>query len=164
MPGKLQPVTFRDDARFHHLSTEAEVSRAWEAYNLPASGFVHVAASQLATLGLEPNKNVKEGMENVYMISAFHSLHCLQSIHKTFARLRANATAAANGTAPQDAFHAAHCFDYLRQSLLCAGDMALEGPDSNPEAGESRLRGWGVEHQCRSWDSLVEWRDSHSVS
>lgn len=36
-PRRLQPVIFRDNARFHHLSTEAEVSRAWDMYNLRAS-------------------------------------------------------------------------------------------------------------------------------
>jgi len=59
--------------------------------------------------------------------------------------------------------HASHCFSYLRQGVLCTADMALEGPDPVPIPGESPLRGWGVEHSCRSWDNVLDWRDRHLV-
>ena len=43
------------------------------------------------------------------------------------------------------------------KGFMCAGDTALEGPDREPEAGMSLLRGWGVKHPCRDWAALVEW-------
>ena len=175
-------MEFQDDVRFRHLKTEDDVSNAWEFYKLrkfqtclslalsphaiatytktAGSGFVHFPTPQVAALGLEPNKNVVPGFENVYLISAFHGLHCLQKLHIAFARLRSNSTRDADD---HDINHAAHCFSYLRQSILCAGDMTLEGPDRRPERGESPLRGWGVEHQCRAWEEVVKWRDQHAI-
>lgn len=101
-------------------------------------------------------------MENVFMLSAFHGLHCLKSIHKAFGRLQAN-NATTESTTMGHINHASHCFDYLRQSIICAGDMTIEGPDLTAKPGESPLRGWGVEHQCRPWRKVLEWRDSHAA-
>jgi hypothetical protein len=52
--------------------------------------------------------------------------------------------------------HSAHCFDYLRQSIMCAGDTNLEGKS---ETGP----GWGSEHQCVDYDALLEWANEHSA-
>jgi hypothetical protein len=96
------------------------------------------------------------------MISAFHQLHCLLELQKAFVQMdRKNDT-----SSPGDATHmnhASHCFNYLRQGVLCAGDMALEGPDPVAVPGESPLRGWGSTHSCRSWDAVLDWRDEHAV-
>jgi hypothetical protein len=43
--------------------------------------------------------------------------------------------------------HTIHCFDYLRQAILCAGDTTLEG---TTEYGE----GWGSLHQCKDIDAI----------
>ena len=98
-------------------------------------------------------------MSNVYMISAFHQLHCLQELQKAFVQKDKH-----NSSGDETHInHASHCFNYLRQGILCAGDMALEGPDPIPVPGESPLRGWGTTHSCRSWDGLLDWRDEYAV-
>jgi hypothetical protein len=50
--------------------------------------------------------------------------------------------------------HVAHCFDYLRQSMLCAGDSALEG-QSSTIAGMAD--GWGVQHVCKNNREVLQW-------
>ncbi|KAK5994532.1 hypothetical protein PT974_05010 [Cladobotryum mycophilum] len=85
-------------------------------------------------LGLKPNRGVVSGVDNVYTVSAMHQLHCLKELQKMFVR----GGAAWNSTAGQ-------------------------GPDEYPEVAQSPLRGWGVTHDCRSWKSLMEFRDRHSV-
>lgn len=51
--------------------------------------------------------------------------------------------------------HMAHCFDYLRQSILCGADTTLEG--------FSKLGGgFGITHQCRNYDEVLEWANEHS--
>ena len=61
--------------------------------------------------------------------------------------------------------HVQHCFDYLRQTLMCNADHTLEpfvaadGKTIQP-AGSS---GWGVEHKCKSWDDLVSWVQNHDA-
>lgn len=54
------------------------------------------------------------------------------------------------------AHHSAHCFDYLRQSLMCAGDTNLEG---KTEAGP----GWGSRHECVDYDALLQWANKHGA-
>lgn len=122
------------------------------------SGFVHIANPSEA--GLTPNSGVVSDLENVYMISAMHQLHCLQELQKTLLRNTDESSPAAQW----EKNHAAHCFNYMRQSVICSADDTLEGPDEHPEAGQSRLRGWGVSHRCRSWDGLLAFRDQHSIN
>lgn len=49
-----------------------------------------------------------------------------------------------------DLRHVGHCFDYIRQGIMCAGDMSLEGG-----AAPDRVVVDGMEtpHRCRSWVS-----------
>lgn len=59
--------------------------------------------------------------------------------------------------------HIEHCFDFLRQGLMCNADLALEPFVASD--GVTRITkgtsGWGTMHQCRSWDKLLEWVDNH---
>lgn len=160
--------------------------------DFPANaGFVHIPQSQ--AYSLRPNKDVVPGTKNVYMLSAYHQLHCLKKLHLAFIDLRISAnqkppssTSSLNSSSPlarelsedhgplqkrsermakevMNLKHAEHCFAYLRQGIMCAGDTTLEGPD--PER-RGTLQGWGVVHQCRIWDGeegFEEWRKRHGV-
>jgi hypothetical protein len=50
--------------------------------------------------------------------------------------------------------HVTHCFDYLRQSAMCAGDSALEGLS---ETVKGMTDGWGNTHVCKKNNELVQW-------
>ncbi|KAM7208540.1 protein of unknown function (DUF3328) domain containing protein [Naviculisporaceae sp. PSN 640] len=158
---------FNAEQQFRDARTEVEVERAWSAYNLPSMGFVHIPDP--AYFNLKPNSGVVKGVENVYMISAMHQLHCLEKLQTMFVRLRQGAVPGVNvsgklgAAAAWEMNHQAHCFDYLRQGVICAADGTLESPDEGPEAGQSPLRGWGVAHTCRSWDGLMAFRREHAV-
>jgi Mycotoxin biosynthesis protein UstYa len=52
-----------------------------------------------------------------------------------------------------DPHHVRHCFDYLRQSLVCAADSNLEPVDV--ELGG--VTGWGFERTCRDFEGVKEW-------
>jgi hypothetical protein len=58
--------------------------------------------------------------------------------------------------------HARHCFDYLRQSIMCAGDVSYESaivlPDGKLIDG---VDGWGDWHMCRNWDTIWEYAVQH---
>ena len=70
--------------------------------------------------------------------------------------------------------HVAHCFDYVRQGIMCAGDLTIESAKEFPEKwlegiSEDLIRekygdqkpvlvdGWGIKHQCRSYDEAKDW-------
>ena len=48
--------------------------------------------------------------------------------------------------------HASHCFEYLRNQLMCMMDMTLEGSESLLDA-----TGMGQPHMCRNRDEAVAW-------
>jgi hypothetical protein len=55
---------------------------------------------------------------------------------------------------PEDiAMHDGHCFDYLRQSIMCSADMTLEHTNGT---------GWGVQHECRNMDDILKFVSKHN--
>ncbi|AEO68691.1 uncharacterized protein THITE_2053249 [Thermothielavioides terrestris NRRL 8126] len=142
-----------------NLTSTLGVENAWRSYETTA--FVHVPDPQ--AYSLRPNKGVVAGTENVYMLSVHHQLHCLKQLHLDFVRslgATARNSTALGGRDMQDLKHVEHCFEYLRQAIVCAGDATLEGPDP----GRSSLTGIGVVHRCRAWDGprgLETWRRAH---
>ena len=57
--------------------------------------------------------------------------------------------------------HVDHCFQYLRQSLLCCGDTALEGQD--PRTDKPGTDGTGAVHVCKDFDGIMAWADSQRL-
>jgi hypothetical protein len=58
--------------------------------------------------------------------------------------------------------HIAHCFDYLRQAIMCAADVTLEwGVQVPPGEQPSTINGWGIPHVCKDWDQAVDWTVEH---
>ena len=51
--------------------------------------------------------------------------------------------------------HVYHCVEYLRQTIMCHGDTALEGSlDGLP--GTS---GWGTTHVCKDYDAVRQFAE-----
>ncbi|CAJ2504031.1 Uu.00g114250.m01.CDS01 [Anthostomella pinea] len=86
-----------------------------------------------------------------YMMAVFHQLHCLSYIVNHYQQGYAGTE-----LTEEVAHHSSHCFDYLRQSIMCAGDTNLEG---ETEAGP----GWGSEHECVNYDALLNWANERSA-
>lgn len=58
--------------------------------------------------------------------------------------------------------HLNHCFDYLRQAVMCSADMSLEKARIDEQGKiELAVDGWGVEHKCRSWDAVETFASKH---
>ncbi|KAH7374104.1 hypothetical protein BKA64DRAFT_688656 [Cadophora sp. MPI-SDFR-AT-0126] len=144
---------FTHHSEMNNLTSIQAVEAAWHDYETTA--FVHVDNPE--RYSLRPNKGVEVGKENIYMLSAYHQLHCLKQLHLVFVGIMRTPTEDGEFGRGPEMRHVEHCFDYLRQGVLCAGDATLEGPDE----GGSSLTGYGVEHRCRSWDEpggLDNWR------
>ena len=54
-----------------------------------------------------------------------------------------------------DPHHLRHCFDYLRQSLMCAADTNLEPVD----VGLGGVTGWSFRRTCRDFGAVKEWAE-----
>ena len=51
--------------------------------------------------------------------------------------------------------HASHCFEYLRQALMCSADSSIEPAGKRIEG----FLGWGFQRQCRDYGGLMDWAE-----
>ncbi|KAM3555202.1 hypothetical protein ARSEF4850_006106 [Beauveria asiatica] len=131
--------TFHYNRTFGEAPDHRGTSEAWESIVPVGQGTVQF-----------PRRS-----HNLYTLSVVHQLHCLWSIH-------GNYYGKVNGDPDTDtsAAHMRHCFDYLRQGLMCASDTSLEPVD--PKLGG--VTGWGSERLCRDYQQVVAWAEDHRVS
>jgi hypothetical protein len=66
-----------------------------------------------------------------------------------------------------DTKHILHCFDYLRQAVMCYGDTALEGTDRyHIMEGKDNLSdgtyGFGTTHQCKDWNAIIRYAEANA--
>ncbi len=146
-------------------------------------GFVNVGN----TSAIDP----MPGLDDYYhepkaMVSVFHQLHCLVSnTHLRRSRfdscrrhgLRVYLTnlsgfqymmrvgyyaALDNSTDNVYARHLGHCFDYLRQNIMCTADTTLEWLGKPPlDHGSS---GYGFQHHCRDYSAVFAWTEEHRMN
>jgi len=151
--------TFAEDHKYLNEdmfnSTEETLLTLHSWIPLSSAGRGYVQIDDAAAFGLgEPymiENSHKGKLEPVYMVSSFHQLHCLTYLATQFA-------AALDGMELNQgvAHHTAHCFDYLRQGIMCSADTTLEGKsDEGP--------GWGSKHECTDYDALLEWANEKTV-
>lgn len=67
-----------------------------------------------------------------------------------------------------DDIHLFHCFDYLRQAIMCHGDTALEGADpylvaEGIDLFEFGTFGISTTHMCKSYDAVREWAVARKI-
>ncbi|KAI0183506.1 hypothetical protein EV127DRAFT_352539 [Xylaria flabelliformis] len=142
----------RDDMLFDEQDT-LNTLHSWLPLSSEARGYIqvpnHAFYSSLGDPYIVAIDRTSDGP--AYMMSVFHQLHCLSYIVDHYQR----GYAGANLT-EEVAHHSAHCFDYLRQSIMCAADTNLEG---ETEAGP----GWGSDHQCADYDAVLDWANKHGA-
>ncbi|GKT41442.1 oxidase ustYa [Colletotrichum spaethianum] len=99
----------------------------------------------------------------VFTTSMTHQLHCLYAILEGYAGLYANGSAAVNKHShiPEGAWHLQHCFEYLRQAIMCAGDVALEGTQTTFPVGFTGSDGWDAKHVCKDYKQVYDYLDKN---
>lgn len=138
---------------------------AWEALtpvrtssNKCTAGESQTLITRLQSHGLVniPSAN---GTRTVYGVSMYHQLHCLNNIRKFFwtTQVEDKPTDDVHSAHVADIVHIVHCFDYIRQGIMCAGDTTLESPARRvPLAAEnarSPIDGSGISHSCADYVS-----------
>ena len=118
-----------------------------------------------------------------YSLSVFHQLHCIVSIlsilwayltltgikgvlrHEFYfpdhENMSSTHSTEHNRYGHIHSGHVSHCFDYLRQAVMCSGDLTLEHAAIDADGERRRVDGWGAPHVCRDWDAIVEFAVSH---
>ncbi|THU95089.1 hypothetical protein K435DRAFT_140683 [Dendrothele bispora CBS 962.96] len=88
---------------------------------------------------------IRLGSHNrTFFLSMFHDMHCLRRIHSAL-------TTFPSGT---ELWHLHHCFNTIRQSVLCHADMTLEKGDFAERFFE--VERVGANHVCRNWEEVYD--------
>jgi hypothetical protein len=89
--------------------------------------------------------------QHTLQLAYYTQLHNIESVNNSTPDDSFVATFRAN----TDLKHIQHCFDYIRQALICAAGTNLEMRN----ATTGRTNGWGVERLCRNYDGVVKWAE-----
>lgn len=88
----------------------------------------------------------------VFTTSMTHQLHCLYNIAEVYSGLISDPTK----IPPQLQGHIPHCFEYLRQSIMCCADTALEGQHTTFPKEVQGSDGWDAKHVCKDYDAVYK--------
>ncbi|KAJ4419385.1 hypothetical protein N0V82_004967 [Gnomoniopsis sp. IMI 355080] len=101
---------------------------------------------------------VKGYNDTVFTTSVTHQLHCLYNILEVYSSLTSG-----QSIEEQMKGHLPHCFEYLRQSIMCCGDTALEGQHTTFPNGIIGSDGWDAKHVCKDYGQIFEYLDQNRV-
>ncbi|KAH8892808.1 hypothetical protein GQ53DRAFT_860979 [Thozetella sp. PMI_491] len=148
----VQDKRYLHDDMFESSRSTLRTLHNWVELSSDARGYVQIKDPKSFGLGEPYTVSVGPHTDGPgYMVSVFHQLHCLSYIITHFQ----TGFAGLNLT-EEVAHHSTHCFDYLRQSIMCAADTSLEGLT---EAGP----GWGSKHVCADYDALLAWANENGA-
>ncbi|ORY18125.1 hypothetical protein BCR34DRAFT_621516 [Clohesyomyces aquaticus] len=129
-----------------------ETDQLWDDIN-PAHGFIAMDRKWAKSQHWPDSMHLpSDDSKNVYLLEAYHLLHCVTIIRKTFWE--------AIDRKEKYTFHpphAGHCIDMMRQYIICKADntpLYLFGDDT---AGDEQYR------KCNSWDALRDYATDNSA-
>ncbi|EUC27522.1 DUF3328 domain containing protein [Pyrenophora tritici-repentis] len=100
----------------------------------------------------------------LWKVSWTHQLHCLYYIMDAYDQVIRYGSKGTENQVEEghSSVHTNHCFDYLRQAILCNSDMTLEG---GTRPGDHKgTNGFGHLHSCRNNKEAVQWIEDYRVS
>ncbi|KAJ8131459.1 hypothetical protein O1611_g2171 [Lasiodiplodia mahajangana] len=136
-PGEVDTV-FRYQQKFT-LRPDNETDALWDSIFPRGRGFI----------------KHPEISPDVHCLAVYHQLHCLEII-------RSGYWSAMDGAEPShhaEPSHLRHCFDYLRQSVMCSADTNLEPVIE----GRGGVNGFGSDRKCRDFGRVSAWADKWRV-
>ncbi|KAF2875138.1 hypothetical protein BDV95DRAFT_309506 [Massariosphaeria phaeospora] len=150
-PGSFRTVWDLNTTFIQRPTLKSEA--AWNSLVPVGRGFVH--HPQLAPF--------------VSNIAVFHQLHCLHGILVAYYKAL-ESPPTSNFTDIPDFDHETgvktavphihHCFDYLRQTIMCAADTNMEVLDRETHA----TNGFGQTKKCRNYEHVFAWAERYANS
>jgi hypothetical protein len=134
---------------------------AWDSIEA-GHGDVLLTPAEAASLGLPPSfpHPFNQGY-SVYIIDAYHAMHCLKVLRDHYMRMYHAHKYEGPGGWPRlgdwPLEHDVHCFDSLRQHVMCHADDTLLYSRGHHDAGVQQTK------MCRSWDALRDWAGARSA-
>ncbi|KAF3275035.1 hypothetical protein TWF970_007478 [Orbilia oligospora] len=146
------PKIFQDDPIYLNRSTEEgrkASEKAWKSLIPNGRGFISLSKLIQSSATPLPESLVSQDTthKGQFAVSSFHQLHCLHMVVKSYF--------SALGSHDHDVVHTKHCLEYLRNSIVCSADSALE-PWKKELNG---VDGFGNVHMCRDFEGLFKWAE-----
>lgn len=135
------------------MTGRMETRKKWDTLMPLGSGSVSIPDWRDHPLLGQPISDDPIRSGPLFEASWTHALHCLYYSVDSYHQLIVNGR-----TDDSNPVHAAHCFEYLRNNILCSLDMTLEGSQSTI-ADKSRGQG----HVCRNREEAVKWIEERRV-
>ncbi|KAI0443431.1 hypothetical protein F4803DRAFT_316644 [Xylaria telfairii] len=107
-----------------------------------------------------PNKLTIFEDQFVVTTSMTHQLHCLYAIAEAYAAMTSDTSRVPKETP----WHLTHCFDYIRQGIMCCGDVALEGQQTTFPEGFEGSDGWDSKHVCKDYNQILAYLDKNRAN
>ncbi|ETS75355.1 hypothetical protein PFICI_12299 [Pestalotiopsis fici W106-1] len=148
---------FKADPSFEPLNA---TDASWMKVMPAGGGFISV--DDWSDKSLPPP--IRSRDKNLYNIAVFHQLHCLHMLAEEFSNLLGNNKHHGHEDMSDDLmmWHVSHCFEYLKNSLTCCADTALEGQKSDTD--EPATDGFGAYHVCRDFETVFDFARKHRIS
>ncbi|KAF1986999.1 hypothetical protein K402DRAFT_453877 [Aulographum hederae CBS 113979] len=128
---------------FTNKTEYLRILKQWKSAMPLGKGFIQIPSASTLHPTLPPPLRIhSHPSRSGYSIASLHQFHCLYMILSAHGKLSFNVPEKNEDMKR----HVTHCFDYLRQSVLCAGDSALEGVSKTVRG---MADGWGVMHVCK---------------
>ncbi|KAJ8062727.1 hypothetical protein OCU04_007991 [Sclerotinia nivalis] len=162
----FHPVIFEED-EIYAAASSPDTNAAWDNLMPPGRGFVLVENPE--KYGLRPGLPSINGPDR-YSVSVFHQLHCLGMIRESYnsallgvrPHIQGDENLSDESAQESNKEHIGHCFDYIRQALMCSADMTIEWAMEMPDGkAPFTVDGWGITHTCRNWDDVLKWMAEH---
>ncbi|KAE8369713.1 hypothetical protein BDV27DRAFT_152794 [Aspergillus caelatus] len=153
---RFQRAGFHDDR--HNDLTEyegapnAKNNAAWE--KLLAVGVVGISSHEDSKLPNGTALSVTNPSVHIVELEMFHQLHCLKWLRDRYWELEGVVESSMD--VPQRQAHSDHCIDYLRQVIMCHGDITPISFEWN-NGIDAYLAHHSTPHMCRNFNSIYEW-------
>ncbi|CZT08288.1 hypothetical protein WAI453_007338 [Rhynchosporium graminicola] len=133
-----------------------EIRKNWDMLMPLGSGTVSIPDWEQHPMLGKPISDDPLRFGPIFEASWTHALHCLYYTVDTYHQLVVNKSFGFGGE--RNDYHAGHCFEYLRNQIMCMSDMTLEGSESVLDT-----TGMGQAHMCRNRDEAVKWIEDRRV-
>jgi hypothetical protein len=141
-----------------------KTQQAWLDIVPAGLGYVHV--EEPSSYNNLPHPIHDYYNKSVFTTSMTHQLHCIYTILDAYNMLKISG----DPEAIKMPWHINHCFEYIRQAIMCNGDVALEGAATtfpvNPVTGEDLggSDGWDAKHVCKNYDQVYDYLEKKTIN
>lgn len=166
-----QIVSFKADPVFAPENASEfwskETQQAW--LDIVPEGLGYVEVKEPARYSNLPKPIHDYPNQTVFTTSMTHQLHCLYTILEAYSTLQVSLELGFPNQIKMP-WHINHCFEYIRQAIMCAGDVALEGAATtfpgDPITGEDLggSDGWDAKHVCKDYSQVYRYLEEQTIN